>query len=91
MEKTSHGSKRVTLYTGPNLVLNNYAESGTVDGNYEYGRTTNAATPGATTVAVSEVYFDRNKYQYSNQTATTGVNSSGIYGANLYYGGTSRF
>ena len=68
-----NGTQHVTLYKGQGFALSNYGTSpvnGT-SGDYEYGMTTNTTTPTATTVAATEIYFDRNKFRNSKITYTT--------------------
>ena len=62
------GSKRVILYSGPALTLNNYnvASSRHVAGNYEYGLNTSAGMPAVSTVNATEIYFDRNQFKNAN-------------------------
>ena len=95
-QKTASGSKRVTLYDGVALTINNYVVTGQTDGDYEYGLSTNetttTTTPGATTVVASKIYFDRNKYQNSKVEIDTGALPTSIYSSpyyKKYYGGTS--
>ena len=95
-QKTASGSKRVTLYDGIALTINNYVVTGQTDGDYEYGLSTNetttTTTPGATTVVASKIYFDRNKYQNSKVEIDTGALPTSIYSSpyyKKYYGGTS--
>ena len=82
------GSKRVTLYQGPTIQLTNYDATSPVNGtsgDYEYGLTTNTtAAPGTSTVAATEIYFDRNKFKnshvtYNNKTAQADDEKNGIY------------
>ena len=81
----AHGTKRVTLYKGPALSLNNYDVSGTTSGDFEYGIRSNTATPTATTVTdATELYFEGNKFQnshvtYNNETAQADDEKNGIY------------
>ena len=83
------GSKRVRLYRGATLTLNNYDPLGTshTSGNFEYGKTTNTTTPGASTVTATEIYFDVNQFKNGNvvyNTTTKPLPASGVV-----YGGTS--
>ena len=88
----AQGSKRVKLYqagASADLTLNNYDPLGTSHtmGNFEYGKTTNTATPGASTVTASEVYFDVNQFKNGDveyNTSTKPLPASGVV-----YGGTS--
>ena len=87
-------AKRVILYRdGNDVELTNYAVSGTTEGNWEYGLTTNetttAATPGATTVNAREIYFDRNKWKNATVTVNTAAASTSPYGADRYHAGVS--
>ncbi|WP_232208246.1 autotransporter outer membrane beta-barrel domain-containing protein [Selenomonas sp. CM52] len=91
----SAGSKRIVLYTGSTLTLNNYGTSSSngVSGNFEYGITTNTSTPGAVgTVNATEIYFDRNQFQNAKVTYDTKPSSpalpapSVLYGAGIYAG-----
>ncbi|EEX77841.1 outer membrane autotransporter barrel domain protein [Selenomonas sputigena ATCC 35185] len=91
----SVGSKRIVLYTGSTLTLDNYGTSSSngVSGNFEYGITTNTSTPGAVgTVSASEIYFDRNQFQNAKVTYDTKPSSpalpapSVLYGAGIYAG-----
>ena len=77
-------SKRVTLYTGPALTLNNYSITSamhTAD-DFEYGLSTNTATPTASSVSATKIYFDRNQFKNGNEQITSA-------GAGLRFGGTS--
>ena len=77
-------SKRVTLYTGPALTLNNYditSAMHTAD-DFEYGLSTNTATPTASSVSATKIYFDRNQFKNGNEQITSA-------GAGLRFGGTS--
>ena len=88
-------AKRVILYKGYtyDVELTNYAVSGTTEGNWEYGLTTNetttAATPGATTVNASKIYFDRNKWKNATVTVNTAAASTSPYGTDRYHAGVS--
>ena len=88
-------AKRVILYKGYtyDVELTNYAVSGTTEGNWEYGlttdETTTAATPGATTVNASKIYFDRNKWKNATVTVNTATASTSPYGTDRYHAGVS--
>ena len=87
-------AKRVILYKGSyDVELTNYAVSGTTEGNWEYGlttdETTTAATPAATTVNAKRIYFDRNKWKNATVTVNTAGASTSPYGANRYHAGVS--
>ena len=87
-------AKRVILYTGSyDVELTNYAVSGTTEGNWEYGlttdETTTAATPGATTVNAKKIYFDRNKWKNATVTVNTATASTSPYGTDRYHAGVS--
>ena len=81
-----NGTQHVTLYKGPWVSLSNYGTSpvnGT-SGDYEYGMTTDTTTPTVATVAASEIYFDRNKFQnshvtYNDKTPQADDEKNGIY------------
>ena len=81
-----NGTQHVTLYKGPVISLNNYGTSSVngTSGDYEYGITTNTTTPTVATVAASEIYFDRNKFQnshvtYNDKTPQADDEKNGIY------------
>ena len=88
-------AKRVILYKGYtyDVELTNYAVSGTTEGNWEYGlttdETTTAATPGATTVNARKIYFDRNKWKNATVTVNTAAASTSPYGTDRYHAGVS--
>ena len=83
----ARGTKRVTLYTGPTIQLDNYnASTGTTAGNFEYGIRSNTGTPAASTVTASEIYFEGNQFKnakitYNNNTPSTDDESNGVYHA----------
>ncbi len=59
------GEKRVKLYNGVSITLNHYGSSASngVQGDWEYGITTNTKTPTASTVTASELYYDKNQFR----------------------------
>ena len=81
----ARGTKRVSLYKGQTLTLDNYNVNGTTSGDFEYGIRSNTATPTATTVTdATELYFEGNKFQnshvtYNNETAQADDEKNGIY------------
>ena len=77
-------SKRVTLYTGAALTLNNYSITSAMHtaGNFEYGLSTNTTTPTASTVSATQIYFDRNQFKNGREEITSA-------GTGIRYGGTS--
>ena len=83
----AHGTKRVTLYTGPSIQLSNYnAATGTTAGNFEYGIRSNTTTPAASTVTASEIYFEGNQFKnakitYNNNAPSADDESNGVYHA----------
>ena len=83
----ARGTKRVTLYTGPTIQLDNYnASTGTTAGNFEYGIRSNTGTPAASTVTASEIYFEGNQFKnakitYNNKTPSADDESNGVYHA----------
>ena len=73
------GAKRVILYTGAGMTLNNYdftASRGT-SGNVEYGLTTSAGAIIAPSVGISQIYFDVNQFKNGTPTYTTSNPPSG--------------
>ena len=92
----SSGTKRAYLYDGSNVTLTNYGTSpvnGT-SGNYEYGITTNTATPNATSVIASQIYFDRNQFKnadvkYDTDPSSPALPSTSALFNGAIYGGTS--
>ena len=76
------GTKRVTLYTGPSLTLNNYdvSNSSHTVGDFEYGLNTD--TTGTGTVNATKIYFDGNKFQNAEVTQASS-------GGGILYAGTS--
>ena len=86
------GSKRVTLYqalASAALTLNNYNPLGTSSesGNFEYGKTTNTTTPGASTVTATQIFFDVN--QFKNGDVVYNTSTKPLPASGVVYGGTS--
>ena len=82
----ARGTKRVTLYTGPGIQLDNYVVTGTTAGDFEYGIRSNTTTPAASTVTASEIYFEGNQFKnakitYNNKTPSADDASNGVYHA----------
>ena len=67
----SGGSRRVTLYSGAALTLDNYATTSVIDGNFEYGMSSNTLNT-TSTVTATQIYYDRNQFKNADITYNAG-------------------